>query len=66
MSKVSLKLLEQKAAAMESCVKDVEYAVATEKQQDAAEELRDNWDLLYTAILDVHETLQDLLGEIEV
>lgn len=50
---------------MESCVKDVEYAVATEKQQDVAEELRNNWDLCHTTILDLCETLQDLLGEIE-
>ena len=65
MSKVSLKILEQKAASVESCVKDVEYAAATEKQQDIAEELRGNWDLLYTTLLDFHEILCDLLGEIE-
>ena len=65
MSKVSLKILEQKAASVESCVKDVEYAATTEKQQDIAEELRCNWDLLYTTLLDFHEILVDLLGEIE-
>lgn len=63
MSKVSLRLLEQRASAVESCVSSLEFS--GRYQDDEIEYLRDNWDLLYTMILDMHENIQDFLGEIE-
>ena len=64
MSKVSLKLLQQRSASVESCVQSVEFS-ANDNQSDEVDELRNNWDLLYTMILDLHENLQDFFGEIE-
>lgn len=63
MSRVSLKTLEQRAAAVESCVKDIEFS-ANDNQSDEVDELRNNWDWFYTMFLDLHEVLQDFSGEI--
>lgn len=63
MSKVSLKVLQQEAATVESCVQSVEY-LSLETNSEV-EELRNNWDKLYTSILDLHENLVDFIGEIE-
>lgn len=67
MSKVSLKLLQQRSAAVESCVNDIESISLNEygEHTEEAEDLRNNWDLLYSMILDLHENLQDFIGEIE-
>lgn len=64
MSKVSLNLLKQRSAAVESCVQSIEYTNSENKNEEV-EDLRNNWDLLYTMILDLHENLQDFIGEIE-
>ena len=67
MSRICLGNLKRHAAAVESCIQDVEpyllnkYGEASEK----SEELRNNWDLLYSEILDLHELLVDFTGEIE-
>lgn len=66
MSKVSLALLKQRSAAVESCVDNIECAYSSYYgDNEEVEELRNNWDLLYTMILDLHENLQDFIGEIE-
>ena len=67
MSKVYLGNLKQHAAAVEGCIQDIEsvslneYGEATEESED----LRNNWDLLYTELLDLIESLDDFLGEVE-
>ena len=63
MSKVSLNVFLQELAAVESCVQSVEY-LSLETNSEV-EELRNNWDKLYTSILDLHENLVDFIGEIE-
>lgn len=67
MSKVSLKILQQRSAAVESCVQSVELICLNQygETSEEAEDLRNNWDLLYTMILDLHENLQSFMGEIE-
>ena len=35
------------------------------EEYEEAEDLKNNWDVLYTSILDLSETLTDMLGEIE-
>lgn len=64
MSKVNLNKLAEKAATVEDCISNIEYAVY-DSQIDIVQELRHSWDLLYTLLLDLHEILCDLLGEIE-
>lgn len=64
MSKISLKVLEQRAAAVESCVRDIEFS-ANDNQSDEVDELRNNWDWFYTMFLDLHENIQDFIGEVE-
>lgn len=64
MSKVSLKVLEQRAAAVESCVRDIEFS-ANDNQSDEVDELRNNWDWFYSMFLDLHENVQDFFGEVE-
>ena len=67
MSKVSMELLKQHAAAVESCIQDAEPYLINEYGEplELADELRNNWDLLYSEILDLHELLVDFTGEIE-
>ena len=67
MSKVSMELLKQHAAAVESCIQDSEPYLINEYGEplELADELRNNWDLLYSEILDLHELLVDFTGEIE-
>lgn len=56
-----MKLLQQEAAAVESCVKSIEYYSYTIE----TEELRNNWDKLYSTILDLHENVSEFIGEVE-
>ena len=67
MSKVSMELLKQHAAAVESCIQDAEPYLINEcgESVEIADELRNNWDLLYSEILDLYELLVDFTGEIE-
>ena len=67
MSKVSMELLKQHAAAVESCIQDAEPYLINEYGEplELADELRNNWDLLYSEILDLYELLVDFTGEIE-
>lgn len=67
MSRVNLNYLKQKATAVESCVKDIENSCLNEygEETEAAEDLRNNWDELYSVILDIHEILTDLVEEVE-
>ena len=67
MSKVSVELLKQHASAVQSCIEDAEPYLINEYGEplEIADELRNNWDLLYSEILDLHELLVDFTGEIE-
>ena len=67
MSKVSMELLKQHASSVQSCIEDVDPYLINEYGEplDIADELRNNWDLLYSEILDLYELLVDFTGEIE-
>ena len=67
MSKISVELLKQHASAVQSCIEDAEPYLINEYGEplDIADELRNNWDLLYSEILDLIEILTDFTGEIE-
>ena len=67
MSKIYLENLKQHVASVESCIQDAEPYLINEYGEplELAEELRNNWDLLYSEILDLHELLVDFTGEIE-
>ncbi|APF22928.1 hypothetical protein [Clostridium butyricum] len=67
MSKVSLALLKQRSAAVESCVSEIENMSINKygEQTEVAEGLRNNWDLLYSMVLDLHENIQDFMGEVK-
>ena len=67
MSKIYLENLKQHVSSVESCIQDAEPYLLNEYGEplELAEELRNNWDLLYSEILDLHELLVDFTGEIE-
>ena len=67
MSKVSVELLKQHASAVQSCIEDAEPYLINEYGEplEIADELRNNWDLLYSEILDLYELLVDFTGVIE-
>ena len=67
MSRICLGNLKQHAAAVESCIQDVEPYLLIEYGEplEIADELRNNWDLAYSEILDLIELLVDFTGEIE-
>ena len=67
MSKVSMELLKQHASAVQSCIEHAEPYLINEYGEplDIADELRNNWDLLYSEMLDLYELLVDFTGEIE-
>ena len=67
MSRICLGNLKQHAAAVESCIQDAEPYLINEcgESVEIADELRNNWDLLYSEILDLYELLVDFTGEIE-
>ena len=67
MSKVSVELLKQHASAVQSCIEDAEPYLINEYGEplEIAEELRNNWDLAYSEILDLIELLSYFKGEIE-
>ena len=67
MSKVSVELLKQRASAVQSCIEDAEPYLINEYGEplEIADELRNNWDLAYSEILDLIEILTDFTGEIE-
>ena len=67
MSKVSMELLKQHASAVQSCIEDAEPYLINEYGEplDIADELRNNWDLAYSEILDLIELLSYFKGEIE-
>ena len=67
MSRICLGNLKQHAAAVESCIQDAEPYLINEYGEplELAVELRNNWDLAYSEILDLIELLVDFKGEIE-
>ena len=67
MSKVSMELLKQHASSVQSCIEDAEPYLINEYGEplEIADELRNNWDLAYSEILDLIELLVDFTGEIE-
>ena len=67
MSKIYLENLKQHVASVESCIQDAEPYLINEcgESVEIADELRNNWDLLYSEILDLYELLVDFTGEIE-
>ena len=67
MSKVSMELLKQHASAVQSCIEDAEPYLINEYGEllEISDELINNWDLLYSEILDLYELLVDFTGEIE-
>ena len=67
MSKIYLENLKQHVASVESCIQDAEPYLINEYGEplDIVDELRNNWDLLYSEILDLYELLVDFTGEIE-
>lgn len=67
MSKVSLSVLNQKAAAVNSCVSNVESTSLNkyEETSETAEDLRNSWDEFYSMFLDLHENLKDFISEVE-
>lgn len=62
MQMVSLKLFKQKAAAVSSLVQDVRDALP---DSELAEYIENNYDELYSMILDVAETLDVVLSDVE-
>ena len=67
MSKIYIENLKQHVASVESCIQDAEPYLLNEYGEplELADELRNNWDLLYSEILDLYELLVDFTGEIE-
>ena len=67
MSKIYLSNLKQHVASVESCIQDAEPYLINEYGEplELADELRNNWDLLYSEILDLYELLVDFTGEIK-
>lgn len=67
MSKIYLGNLKQHVAAVEGCIQDAEPYLINEYGEplEIADELRNNWDLAYSEILDLIELLVDFTGEIE-
>ena len=67
MSKVSMELLKQHASSVQSCIEDAEPYLINEYGEplEIADELRNNWDLAYSEILDLIELLSYFKGEIE-
>ena len=67
MSKIYLENLKQHVASVESCIQDAEPYLINEYGEplEIAEELRNNWDLAYSEILDLIELLSYFKGEIE-
>ena len=67
MSRICLGNLKQHAAAVESCIQDAEPYLLNEcgESVEIADELRNNWDLAYSEILDLIELLVDFTGEVE-
>ena len=67
MSKIYLENLKQHVASVESCIQDAEPHLLNEYGEplEIADELRNNFYLLYNEILDLHELLVDFIGEIE-
>lgn len=67
MSRICLENLKQHAAAVESCIQECEPYITNEygETKECCDDLRNNWDLLYSEILDLHELLADFTGEIE-
>ncbi|MBN1046216.1 hypothetical protein DVW08_12775 [Clostridium botulinum] len=59
---VSLKMLKQKSAIVSSLVEDVRNQLP---DNDVAEDLDNNYDELYSMILDVIETLDGVISDIE-
>ncbi|NFR85368.1 MULTISPECIES: hypothetical protein [unclassified Clostridium] len=59
---VSLKMLKQKSAIVSSLVEDVRNQLP---DNDVAENLDNNYDELYSMILDVIETLDGVISDIE-
>ena len=60
---LSLRQLKQKAAAVSSIVKDV--TVARVPKLEDLEDLERNYDELYSMILDVTETLDAVISDVE-
>ena len=67
MSRICLGNLKQHAAAVESCIQDAEPYLLNDcgESLEIADELRNNWDLAYSEILDLIELLSYFKGEIE-
>ena len=67
MSKIYLENLKQHVASVESCIQDAENYLLDEYGEplELADELRNNWDLAYSEILDLIELLVDFTGEVE-
>ena len=67
MSKIYLENLKQHVASVESCIQDSEPYLINEYGEplEIADELRNNWDLAYSEILDLIELLSYFKGEIE-
>ena len=67
MSKIYLENLKQHVASVESCIQDSENYLLDEYGEplELADELRNNWDLAYSEILDLIELLTSFKGEIE-
>ena len=67
MSKIYLGNLKQHVAAVEGCIQDSENYLLDEYGEplEIADELRNNWDLAYSEILDLIELLVDFTGEVE-
>ena len=67
MSRICLGNLKQHASAVQSCIEDAEPYLINEYGEplEIADELRNNWDLAYSEILDLIELLTSFKGEIE-
>ena len=67
MSKIYLENLKQDVASVESGIQDSEPYLLDEYGEpvELADELRNNWDLAYSEILDLIELLTSFKGEIE-
>jgi len=63
MARVSLRQFKQKAAAVSSLVKDI--TVARVPKLEDLEDLERNYDELYSMILDVAETLDAVISDVE-
>ncbi|WP_252233742.1 hypothetical protein [Clostridium sp. ZS1] len=59
---VSLKMLKQKSATVSSLVEDVRHQLP---DNDVTEDLENNYEELYSMILDVIETLDEVVSDIE-